>query len=163
MDYKKLLGKQFENWLARSKSMLQEHGRLDPYILLLADTPEQPRVAWPVELDTLDQEPDFIVEYTEERLRATKAWGYVIVTEAWVLHGADFPGGEVPANAIPDQHPKKRTAVWVEMYTRDYHFGKAVIFERQDQRIVFTDQEITLGPDENFGARFTKLLAPLES
>ena len=108
--------------------------------------------------ETLTKTTDRIIKC----IAKLEAWAYFIVSDAWILAGGESAKRKLVQTDRPAAHEIQSEAIWAEVYTREYHLSKIAPYERPGQRIVFTDKEIDLGPDENFGARFTTLLAAIE-
>ncbi len=161
MEYKKMLGNLFQHFFQAAKENLEKDGYLIPCVFLLTGPKDQLKVETIIELQfESEAEKERVTEQIEKLIGATGAWGYVIVNECWLLAGNDFSSGEVPTDIPPSKHPKRQEAIWVALFTYEYHRGAAAIFQRHGQRIVFT-KEIPMHPDMNFGGRFAELLPPM--
>lgn len=160
MKPKEILDRIFQQFFRVAKNNLQKDGYLTPCIFFLKGSREQPDIADMVEMRfKTDEEKELIAKYIEELIRRTGAWGYLMVNEVWLLDPDDFPDKKLPGIS-PSRHPKRREAVWVALFTYDYHRGSAVLFERKGERIVL-GKEITMEPEHEFAGRFAQMLPPM--
>jgi hypothetical protein len=158
---KETLDRLFEQFVQIAKENLLKSGSLAPFVFLLSGPREKPQIAEIVDLFyKTEADKDLLAKRIEMLIQRTGAWGYLIVNESWVLDGDDFPDGELPRDILPSQHPLRREAVWVALFTYEYHRGVAALFERQGKHIVFT-KEIPMEPDMGFAGRFAEMLPPM--
>ena len=161
MKHKKILDNIFERFFQIAKDNLKKDSYLSPLVFLLRGPYEQPESDIVVEMRfKTEEDKNLLARRIENLIQSSGAWGYVLLNEAWLLASDDFPGQKLPTEAPPSQHAKRREAVWVALFTYDYHIGKAAIFERRTKQIVFT-QEITMQPEHQFAGRFATMLPPM--
>ena len=161
MKNKEVLDRLFDQFFHKAKKNLQKEGSLHQCVFLLTGSKDQPKIAGVVEMKfKTENDKNRIAKGIEEIIKTTGCWGYVMVNEVWLLASDDFTGGKMPHGARPSQHSKRREAVWVALFTYDYHRGGAAIFERKGKKIRFTT-EVPIETDTEFAGRFAEMLPPM--
>jgi hypothetical protein len=146
------------HFLKGAKESLMHDGHLIPYLFALLGPVDKPTfLPLPITAETQLEKAAF-AQYARRRLKETGAWGYVVVTDSWVLHKDDFsPPDFLNSYMRPSQHPKHRDALFVMLETNDYRISVAAPYERTGETILFL-KEITYPPEVCAVGHFANLL-----
>lgn len=125
---KRALKKIFDEIVEKiAKESLLKHGHQYPIVLLIGGTKNEPEITKtiPIKKSTSDDEVRRIVELFR---RTDGAFGYMTVNDG------------TTTVRRPSQHPEKKEAILVGLYTPDFQKAVMFVFERRGKEIVFTDE-----------------------
>ena len=145
----------FDGAVETAKENLVRDGSLVPVVLLITGNKHDPKVGEviPIKADS-DKEKDQVLRAVRGRIQRTGAFGYITINESWIIIKAkDDP----PIFVKPSQHSERKEALFVGLFTYDFHRAVTIIFERRGDKIVFTE-EIPIAPETELTGRFSEML-----
>lgn len=144
----------FDASVETAKENLVRDGSVVPVVLLITGNKHNPQVGEiiPIEADS-DDEKDQVLQAVRGRILRTGAFGYITINESWIIIKTKDP----PISVKPSKHPESKEALFVGLFTFDFHKAIAMIFERRRDKIVFT-QEIPVAPETELAGRFSEML-----
>ena len=156
--YTKTYNDLLHHFLKGAKESLVHDGHVIPYLFALCGPNENPTfVPLPITAETKLEKAGF-AQYARRRLKETEAWGYVVVSDSWIVLKDDLAANEHLTQYVkPSQHPKHREALFVTLETKDYRTSVAAVYERHGSTVSF-QKEITYPPEVCAVGVFSDLL-----
>ena len=145
----------FDGTTETAKQNLVRDGSVVPVVLLITGNKHNPQVGdiIPIQADS-DDEKDQVMRGVQGLILRRGAFGYITISESWIIIKTTK---DPPISVKPSKHPESKEALFVGLFTYDFHKAIAMIFERRGDKIVFTE-EIPVAPKTELKGRFIEML-----